>query len=91
MAGGANIEQASAKLDINEETIRRSLKSILSKLVNNDQAHTVFEAAQRSMPMLIRGKGGKDAGAGPYVTRAEFNEFKESLMARFKSFIGDKQ
>jgi hypothetical protein len=63
---------------------------VLNKLVNNDQAHTVFEAAQRSLPILVRGKSAKQAAPGDYVTRAEFNEFKESLIARFKSFISDK-
>jgi DNA-binding NarL/FixJ family response regulator len=90
IAAGSNIEQVAAKLDINEETIRRTLRTVQSKLINNDQAHAVFEAAQRSLPILIRGKVGKDTGASQYVTKAEFNEFKESLMARFKSFISDK-
>jgi DNA-binding NarL/FixJ family response regulator len=90
IAAGSNIEQVAAKLDITEETIRRNLRMIQNKLVNNEQAHTVFEAAQRSLPILLRNKITKDSGAGQYVTRAEFNEFKESLMARFKSFISDK-
>jgi DNA-binding NarL/FixJ family response regulator len=90
IAADNNIEQVAAKLDITEETIRRNLRMIQNKLVNNDQANTVFEAAQRSLPILIRGKSVRDAGAGQYITRAEFNEFKESLMARFKSFISDK-
>jgi DNA-binding NarL/FixJ family response regulator len=90
IAAGNGIEQAAAKLDINEETIRRTLRTVQSKLINNDQAHAVFEAAQRSLPVLIRTKTAKDAAAGQYVTRAEFNEFKESLMARFKSLINDK-
>jgi DNA-binding NarL/FixJ family response regulator len=90
IADGNNIDQVAAKLDITEETIRRNLRMVQNKLVSNDQANTVFEAAQRSLPILIRGKVPKDAGAGQYITRAEFNEFKESLMARFKSFISDK-
>jgi DNA-binding NarL/FixJ family response regulator len=90
IAAGSNIEQVAAKLDINEETIRRTLRTVQSKLINNDQAHAVFEAAQRSLPILIRGKVSKDTNTSQYVTKAEFNEFKESLMARFKSFINDK-
>jgi DNA-binding NarL/FixJ family response regulator len=90
IAAGSNIEQAGAKLDITEETIRRNLRMVQNKLMNNDQAHAVFEAAQRSLPILIRNKATKNSGASQYVTRAEFNEFKESLMARFKSLISDK-
>jgi DNA-binding NarL/FixJ family response regulator len=86
IAAGNNLEQVAVKLDINEETIRRNLRMVQNKLVSNDQAHTVFEAAQRSLPILIRGKSTKDT-AGQYVTHEEFNEFKESLMARFKSLI----
>jgi DNA-binding NarL/FixJ family response regulator len=90
LASGSNLEQTAAKLDSSEEIIRRHLKIVQSKLVNNELTHTVFEAAQRSLPILIRSKASRDAGAGQYVTRTEFNEFKESLMSRFKSFISDK-
>lgn len=90
ITAGSNMEQVATKLDINEETIRRNLRMVQNKLVNNDQAHSVFEAAQRSLPILIRSKVTKDAAGNQYITRAEFNEFKESLMARFKSFISDK-
>jgi two-component system response regulator DevR len=89
IGGGSSLAETATKLDMSEETIRRNLKMVQNKLVNNDQAHTVFEAAQRSLPMLIRSKSSKDA-PGQYVTRTEFNEFKESLMARFKSFISEK-
>ena len=90
IAAGNNLEQVAVKLDINEETIRRNLRMVQNKLVNNDQAHSVFEAAQRSLPILIRSKVTKDASGSQYVTREEFNEFKESLIARFKSLISEK-
>ncbi len=90
IAAGASLAETASKLDMSEDAIRRHLKMIQNKMVNNDQANIVFEAAQRSMPILIRSKAARDAGSGQYVTRAEFNEFKESLMARFKSFISEK-
>lgn len=90
IAASNNLEQVAAKLDINEETIRRNLRMIQSKLINNDQAHSVFEAAQRSLPILIRSKVTKETASAQYVTKAEFNEFKESLLARFKSLIEEK-
>jgi DNA-binding NarL/FixJ family response regulator len=87
IAAGNNLEQLTAKLDMNEETIRRSIRLIFNKLVSNDQARSVIEAAQRNMPSIIR--PGKSNGKNvEYVTRTEFNEFKEQLMQRFKSFIG---
>ena len=87
LAAGGTIEQLTAKSDMNEETVRRNIRLVFNKLVSNEQAKSVIEAAQRNMPTLLR--PGKGAGkAGEYVTRAEFNEFKEQLMQRFKSFIG---
>jgi DNA-binding NarL/FixJ family response regulator len=87
IAAGSTVEQVAAKFDTNVDNIRRSLKMVLNKLVSNDQAHSIFEAAQRTMPGLLRGKSN---GSQDYITRAEFNEFKESLMSRFKSFINER-
>jgi RNA polymerase sigma factor (sigma-70 family) len=86
---GNAIEQVAAKLDVTEETIRRNLRLILNKLTSNEQARAIIEVTQRSLPNIIRGPvkiGGK---ASEYVTKAEFNEFKDTLMERLKSFIGE--
>ncbi len=88
IAAGSTIEQVAAKFDTNVDNIRRSMKMVQNKLISNDQAQSIFEAAQRSMPALLRGKS-KD-GNLDFITRAEFNEFKESLMSRFKSLITEK-
>jgi DNA-binding NarL/FixJ family response regulator len=85
IAAGGNIEQVTAKLDVNEETIRRNIRLIFNKLVSNEKTRSVIEAAQRNMPSFVRPNKSKSAD---YVTRAEFNEFKEQLMERFKSLIG---
>ncbi len=87
VAAGGNIEQITTKLDMNEETIRRNIRLIFNKLVSNEQARSVIEAAQRNIPSILRG-GKLNGKATDYVTRAEFNEFKEQLAQRFKSFIG---
>jgi DNA-binding NarL/FixJ family response regulator len=89
IAAGNDLEQVMAKLDLTEEAVRRNLRLVLNKLVSNDQARSVIEAAQRSLPSMIRGTAKKDARSLDYVTRAEFNEFKENLMERLKSFIGE--
>jgi DNA-binding NarL/FixJ family response regulator len=88
IATGSNIEQIAVKLDMNEESIRRNIRLILNKLVSNDQTRSVIEAAQRSLPSIIR-YGKKDGKSNDYVTKAEFNEFKDHLMERLKSFIGE--
>jgi DNA-binding NarL/FixJ family response regulator len=87
ISAGGNMEQLTTKLDMNEETIRRNIRLIFNKLVATEQARSVIEAAQRNMPSLLRlnRPGGKTV---EYITRAEFNEFKEQLLQRFKSFIG---
>jgi len=89
IADGNTIEQVAAKLDVNEETIRRNLRLVLSKLISNEQARAVIEATQRSLPTIIRGSGKRTGSEPEYITRAEFNEFKDNLTERLKSFIGE--
>ncbi len=87
-AAGNTIDQITAKLDINEENVRRNLRLIFNKLFANDQARAIIDAAQRSLPAIIRGVGRKAGASSEFVTRVEFNEFKESLMERLKAIIG---
>jgi DNA-binding NarL/FixJ family response regulator len=89
IAAGNGIEQVAAKLDINEETIRRNLRLILSKLIANDQARALIEAVQRSLPSIMRGGLKMGDPSGEYVTREEFTSFKNSLMQRLKPLIGE--
>ena len=89
IAAGNAIEEVAAKLGINEDTVRSQLKSVLSKMVANDQARVLIEASQRSLPSILSGAVKMKGVAGEYVTKAEFNEFKDNLMERLKSFIGE--
>jgi DNA-binding NarL/FixJ family response regulator len=82
------MEQLISKLDVNEDTIRHNLRLILNKLVSNEQARNIIDVAQRNLPSIIR-SGRVNGKAGDYVTRAEFNEFKDHLMERLKSLIGE--
>ena len=89
LAAGGTMEQVAAKMSSSEDAVRRHLRMILNKLVTNDQAELVIEAAQRSLPSIVRSplkKGGKPMD---YVTRAEFNEFKDKLMERLKTMLGE--
>ena len=88
IAASGKIEQIIAKLDMNEGAIRRSVRLILNKLVANEQARNIIDVAQRRLPSIIR-SGRGNAKAGEYVTKAEFNEFKDHLMERLKTFIGE--
>jgi DNA-binding NarL/FixJ family response regulator len=89
LADGSGLEQTANKLDINEDAVRRHLRQILNKLVANDQAQMVIEVTQRSLPAIMRAPLKKGVKSGEYVTRAEFNEFKDKLMERLKSFLGE--
>ncbi|MFC2001807.1 response regulator [Chloroflexota bacterium] len=89
IAAGNGIEQVAARLSSSEEDIRHQLALIVNKLVANDQARTVIEATQHSFPSLIPNSVLGNGSAIDYITREEFNEFKDSLMQRLKSFIGE--
>lgn len=89
IAAGNTLEQIAGKLNVDEDTIRRYLRTVLNKLIANDQARAVIEAAQRSMPSIINSVTQKGRPSAEFVTREEFNEFKESLTQRLKSFIGE--
>ena len=88
ITAGCNIEQIVVKLDMNEEVIRRNIRLILNKLVSNDHVRAIIEATRRSLPPIIR-SGNKEGISGDFVSRIEFNEFKDHLMERLKPFIGE--
>jgi DNA-binding NarL/FixJ family response regulator len=90
IASGSAIGQVAAGLNLKEETVRDRLRIILYKLTANDRTRAVIEQARLTLPMFISAP--LTAGAGPqgYLTKDEFEEFKESLTARFRSLIGEK-
>lgn len=83
IAAGEDIEQIAIDLERDEETIRRHLRSVVDKLVANDQAQFVIEVAQQGLPSVAR----RLDPTSVYVTREEFNNFKEALAERFRSLI----
>jgi len=89
IAAGNGIQQVATGLKSNEEDIRHQLRLIVNKLVANEQTRAVVEAAQRSLPSIIPGASMGRTAATEYITREEFTEFKDSLMQRLKSFIGE--
>ncbi|MFC1967194.1 response regulator [Chloroflexota bacterium] len=89
IAAGHDIEQITASLSITEEVIRHRLETIVNKLAANDQAKNLIEATQRTMPSFIPGTAMGGMSASEFITREEFNDFKENLTDRLKSFIGE--
>lgn len=88
MAGGNNLEQTALKMSVEEDIVRHSVRTVLNKLIANEQTTHILETAQKNLNFLLRPARGESTSRG-YVTKAEFNEFKEVLMERFQSFVGD--
>jgi len=87
MAGGNNLEQTAVKMDMDEDTVRHCVRMVLTKLIANEQTTNILEVAQRNLNFLLR-SGRGEGMSRDYISRAEFNEFKDQLMERFRSFIG---
>ena len=85
ITAGNDIEQIATGLNCNEETIRKHLRSVVNKLVANDQARAVIDVAQQGLPSIASGVG----SVAGYVTKEEFNEFKETLIKHISSLISE--
>ena len=91
IAAGSKLDQLVAKLNVSEEDVRQHLMEIVDKLVANDQARSLIEAAhliehaQRNQPSLVRGLVKTLEPTADYVTKAEFNELKKTLTDRLNS------
>jgi DNA-binding NarL/FixJ family response regulator len=90
IASGGGHGQAVADLNLAEEAVRDMLRIVLSKLVANDRARAVIEEVQKTWPVFVYGAF-KSGGEPPdYLTRAEFERFKDNLAARFRSLVAEK-
>ena len=92
IANGSLLEEMARTLSINEETIRHNLDTILDKLVANDHSRELIETTQSNLTSIISRISKTKGTIKPsvdYITRDEFDSFKESLMERLKSFIGE--
>ncbi len=85
IASGSSSEQVSQAPGINEGTIRHHLDLILAKLVANVHKREVIEVAQSHLPSIA---STAEPGA-EYITKDEFAAFKDDLMERLKSLIGE--
>ncbi len=88
VAAGNNTEEVAAKMNIDEETVRGTLRLILNKLVTNDQTREVITTVQQSLPAMLGNTGGPPGRPDEYLTREEFTKFKDSLAKRLKNIAG---
>jgi len=89
IATGKEMEDITTALETNEESIRRYLRLIMNKLMNNEQSRVLLEKARQTGPALLPGSVLEANLASQFVPRKEFDEFKKSLNQRFQSFVGD--
>jgi two-component system response regulator DegU len=90
LAEGKSIEQICQTLNTSEESIKRQFGFIVSKLISNDHNREVIEAAQKDVLSLVsRTRGRKAKPPGDYITKDEFSAFKDNLLERFRSVIGE--
>jgi DNA-binding NarL/FixJ family response regulator len=84
IADGNSKEQITSTLAVSEAELDKRMRSVLCKLVGNEQKLMLIELAQRSLPAISRtGSNGK-AGT-EYITKEEFEAFMESMQERFNS------
>jgi DNA-binding NarL/FixJ family response regulator len=88
LASGADPLQVAARLGLTENIITDHLRAVLQKLTANDRTRAIIEKSQMTLPSLLHIS--PRGGAEEYLTREEFNEFKESLMSAFKSLFSGK-
>ncbi len=82
-----SLAQIAQAMGISEGAVNHHLEFVLHKLVTNDHNREVIAAAQSGLLSVIPRPGQRPAAE--FVTREEFNDFKEKLMARFKSLVGE--
>jgi DNA-binding NarL/FixJ family response regulator len=85
---GNSKKQVAETLGISEGVFSNRLEALLHKMVTNDQKLLMIEATQGGLPAISRvSLNGKRATE--YITKEEFDAFKESLKERFQSLIGE--
>ncbi len=83
IAGGSAIVQLATKMGLDEEMIRGNLKTVLNKLIANDQTKAVIRTVQNHFSPLSDEETSPDASE-ELLTREEFNRFKVNLAQRLQ-------
>ena len=72
-------------LGISDEDVTKFLRIIRQKLETNERSRAIVEASQKAMTSSME-KTGDEASPEEYITRDEFNAFKENLKEHFRAF-----
>ena len=85
ISAGDTPDEIASALGIKNEALAKSLGIIRQKLETNERSRAILEASQKAMTSVIE-KTKSDTSSEEYITRDEFNAFKENLKEHFRAF-----
>jgi len=85
IAEGDTVDEITPILGSTGTTVAESLEIIRGKLVANEHSRDVVEAAQKGLSSIIN-RTRRDRKSEDYISREEFESFRESLIEHFKLF-----
>ena len=85
ISAGHTPDEIALTLGIKDESITNSLGIIRQKLETNERSRAIVEASQQA-PTSVTDSTQSDTSSDEYITREEFNAFKESLKEHFRAF-----
>ena len=85
ISAGHTPGEIASTLGIQDESVTNSLGIIRQKLETNERSRAIVEASQQA-PTSVTDSTQSDTSSDEYITREEFNAFKESLKEHFRAF-----
>lgn len=85
ISAGHTPGEISSALGITDEFVAKSLGIIRQKLETNERSRAIIEASQKAFTSTIE-KTESETSSEEYITREEFDAFKESLKEHFRAF-----
>jgi DNA-binding NarL/FixJ family response regulator len=89
IAAGSSLEEAATKAGIDEDVAWYNLRLALNKLVANDHIQAIVETVQQGIPSILETTSRTKKLSEEYLTREEFNKFKESLVKRLQNIASE--
>lgn len=85
IAEGDTVDDITSAVSSTGKAVSESLEIIRGKLVANEHSRDVVEAAQKGLSSIIN-RTRRNRKSEDYISREEFDSFRESLIEHFKSF-----
>jgi DNA-binding NarL/FixJ family response regulator len=87
LSDGSSIQQISSESGTGDEAIRHHLDNIVAKLVKNTHDRELIETAQAKVTALLTRAVKRGKNEPEYISREEFETFKESIRSQFRTFL----